>query len=218
MAKAAGTDWFSPIATPTGFRLLNNAAESGINNKTFQQAVDTALQDSSFPKLDAQPGYADSGYLKNDWKAQNHGEGYLGTASRTGRPDVQRAAAELLATLGPRVSQIEEDFAHRLGWTPNRDTRVWETSPVIQQHAGAVIPSPPQPWQVRPAPGGPSLFGGEAYHASTQISRDFRAGTSVPAKATRPIAGASISPKPSRWRKAICRRARTGRWFRPDPW
>ena len=45
--------------------------------------------------------------------------------------------------MGPRLSGIEEAFASRLGWTPDRATRSWEADPFIRRHAGAVIPSPP---------------------------------------------------------------------------
>jgi hypothetical protein len=46
----------------------------------------------------------------------------------TGRPNLERRAAELLTILGPRISQIEDHFAQHFGWTPNRASRIWESS------------------------------------------------------------------------------------------
>ena len=66
-------------------------------------------------------------YHPNDWSKGN-GKDYL-EGLRSLRPNVQRRATELLATLGPRVSKVEEQFAGKYGWTPNRATRVWETNP-----------------------------------------------------------------------------------------
>jgi hypothetical protein len=153
MAKAAGTDFFSPIATENGFR-FHNVPASGVSNKDFFAAVDAALQDPRLPDAQARAVHADGGYLENDWRKAPHGQSYLDAISGTGRPDLSRRAAELLATLGPRISEIEEDFHNRFGWTPNRASRLWETSPVIQQYARGVIPAPPRPWIQRPEPQG----------------------------------------------------------------
>jgi hypothetical protein len=161
MADRTGTDFFSPIGTAQGYRFLNVPEASGLSNQVFQKHVRDLVASDLHPEtgnVNIVHAKADSGYLPNDWQESPNGEDYLGAISGTGRPDLQRASAQLLATLGPRVAQVEEDFANHLGWTPNRGSRIWETSPVIQQHAGAVIPNPPRPWlqQQRPAaPGGP---------------------------------------------------------------
>jgi hypothetical protein len=157
MAKAAGTDFFSPIATQNGFR-FHNVPASGVSNKDFHAAVDTALADPRLPDTGTRAAYADGGYLANDWNEAPNGQGYTTAISGTGRPDLSRRAAELLATLGPRVSKIEEDFHNRFGWTPDRASRLWETAPVIQQYARPVIPSPPRPWIQRPEPQGSRPF------------------------------------------------------------
>ena len=155
MADRTGTDFFSPIGTSQGYRFLNVPEASGLSNQVFQKHVRDLVASDLHPDAQIVHAKADSGYMPNDWQESPNGEDYLGAISGTGRPDLQRAGAQLLATLGPRVAQVEEDFANHLGWTPNRGSRVWETSPIIQQHAGAVIPNPPRPWQRPAAPGGP---------------------------------------------------------------
>jgi hypothetical protein len=151
MHQTTGSDFFSPIATQNGFRLLNVPAVSGIKNIDFQKHVAKALDSADFAgvdKAELTPAFADNGYLTNDWGKQGNGQGYLEAIAGTGRPDLQRRSAELLAALGPRVSQIEEHFAQTHGWSPDRGTRVWETSPQIQQYG--VVPNPPRPWRLIP--------------------------------------------------------------------
>ena len=55
-----------------------------------------------------------------NWQEDPNGESYkqgLGTARS---PDVQRRAAELLATLGPRVDAVNQWAAQKFGWTGNK--------------------------------------------------------------------------------------------------
>jgi hypothetical protein len=154
---------FSPISTPTGFRYINNAEKSGLSHGAFQNLTDTVFQDHpDLPALDKYSGHADGLIERHDWTENPNGEGYLKGISATGSPGLQARTADLLAVLGPRISAIEEKFAQKYGWTPNRDTRIWETSPLIQQHGQALVPNPPRPWVNRPAPpgSGPSYFGG----------------------------------------------------------
>jgi hypothetical protein len=61
---------------------------------------------------------SDITYHRKNW-AQTNGQGYLARLKAL-RPDVQRRVSELLAALGPRISQIETAFAKRYGWTPDR--------------------------------------------------------------------------------------------------
>ena len=93
-------------------------------------------------------GYSDSIYHTTDWRKDN-GQGYL-EESRARRPDVQRRIAELLATLGPAVSQVEADFAKRYGWTPDPTSRFWERNPAYQAHqaefGNVPVGKPAQPW------------------------------------------------------------------------
>ena len=49
-------------------------------------------------------------------------------------------ANELLAALGAHISQVEERFVATHGWTPRRQTRVWESGPKIGQYQGALAP------------------------------------------------------------------------------
>jgi hypothetical protein len=148
MHKASGSDFFSPIATQNGFRFLNVPEVSGIKNVDFHKYVEKALQDDRLPDAEPQKAFADSGYIPNNWKEQPGGQGYLEAIAGTGRPDLERRASQLLATLGPRVSEVEEHFAQTHGWTPDRSTRIWEHSPQIQQYGGMNrLPEPPRPWE-----------------------------------------------------------------------
>ena len=45
---------------------------------------------------------------------------------RSLRPDVQRRAAELFATLGPRISKVEEAAAESRGWKSDHQKRIWD--------------------------------------------------------------------------------------------
>ena len=78
-------------------------------------------------------GYSDSFHHSNDWKANPNGQDYL-AALRSFRPDVQRRASEVLATLGSHISRVENEFAAKHGWTPNANTRIWETNPVCKKY------------------------------------------------------------------------------------
>ena len=64
----------------------------------------------------------------NDWKDHPSGQSYL-QGLRSLRPDVQRKAAEVLATLGPAISRVEEAFATKLGRTADAKSRLWEPTP-----------------------------------------------------------------------------------------
>ena len=55
----------------------------------------------------------------------------------TRRPDVQRRAAELFATLGPRISAVEDRFAKQFGWNLYRANQLWETNPAHKAGAQA---------------------------------------------------------------------------------
>jgi hypothetical protein len=154
MAKASGTDWFSPIATRNGARFLNVPDPeygSGLTNTDFHKAVVKALGDDRLPDSNVRLAYADSGYFPNDWSEDPRGQSYLAAITGTGRPDLERRAAEILATLGPRVSEVENHFRDTLGWTPDPSTRVWENNPTIERFGNALVPNPPRPWIERPA-------------------------------------------------------------------
>jgi hypothetical protein len=36
------------------------------------------------------------------------------------------------SALGPRVSQVEDAFAKKYGWTPDRASRIWERNPAYK--------------------------------------------------------------------------------------
>jgi hypothetical protein len=151
IANATGSDFFSPIFTPNGYRFINVPEYSGVSNKDFMGHLDRVLNehyaDSSRP-IDVVMGKNDGFYESSDW-SKDGGENYL-QGLRSLRPDVQRRAAELLATLGPRISEVENAFSKTHGWTPNKSTRIWETNPAYAQHADKfknITPGvPPKPY------------------------------------------------------------------------
>lgn len=147
MHDATGTDFHSPIGTSTGFRFLNVPEVSNVSNVDFQKAVSDAVGGLNWPgEARITKAHADSGYFANDWTRNPGGEDYLRELGGAGSPDLQRAAKELLATLGPKVAEVEEHFARTRNWTPDRSTRVWETNPDLQQYQGATVPAPRRPW------------------------------------------------------------------------
>jgi hypothetical protein len=172
MANASGSTFFSPIATPSGFRFMNVPDVSGIKNTDFHKYVNTALADERLPDSSPRLGFADGGYIENNWKDQPGGQSYLAAISGTGRPDVERRAAEVLANLGPRVSEVENQFQASHGWTPDPATRVWENNPTIEQYGGVSIPSPPRPW----AQGGPGPAPGSRPPLLVPVDHDPFAG------------------------------------------
>ncbi len=144
MSKQTGKD-FAPISTPKGYRFLNDPDYTGISNKDFLKHTRAVIESDAHPDAELHYAKADSRYAENNWQENPNGEDYLRRISETGRPHLERAAAELLASLGPRIGKVEEDFAKHFGWTPNRDSRVWE-HPAIQQHAQEVMPNAQPPW------------------------------------------------------------------------
>jgi len=154
---AAMPDFFSPIGTPNGFRFYNVPEATGVENADFQRIARDVMNDN-IPDATGHvhDAHADGDYVGNNWQENPNGEDYRSWLRATGSSDLQRRAKEALAVLGPRIAKVQDDFAQRYGWTPNRATRVWETDPEIAQLAGQaqqpVIPSPPKPW-TNPPPG-----------------------------------------------------------------
>lgn len=126
MQRTTGSDFYTPIATRNGFRFLNVPEVTGIPNADFQRLTREALARSDLDTVEVRQAYASSGYIDNDWSVNPNGEGYRNAIAGTGRRDIQRAANELYARLGPRIARIEDDFARRYGWTVDRSTRFWE--------------------------------------------------------------------------------------------
>jgi len=150
-AGAEVPDFFSPVGHPSGFRLLNVPEVTGISNEHFQQIARDAISNKIEGDIHVGDAHFDGDYVPNDWKENPGGENYRSWLSATGSPDLQRRSKELLAVLGPRVAQVQDAFAAKYGWTPNRATRFWETDPDLQAHQGAVVPSPIRPWDNPPA-------------------------------------------------------------------
>jgi hypothetical protein len=74
----------------------------------------------------------DGNYVENDWRDHPDGENYRARLGAIQSPDVQRRAAELLATLGPRIAAVNERYAKNYGWTHGPQRRFWE-EPAYQQ-------------------------------------------------------------------------------------
>ena len=156
VAQETGTDFFSPVFTSNGYRFLNVPEASGLSNKTFHTAIDKAIQ-KAYPDtqtVESVKGHSDIIYEPNDW-SKNRGADYL-KAVKSLRPDVQRRVAEVLATLGPDVSRVEDTIAAKHGWTPDPSTRLWETNPAYQKYRdeiAKITPGvPPKPWASEPRP------------------------------------------------------------------
>jgi len=160
LKSRTGTDFHSPIFTQNGYRFINHPEASGVSNKAFQGHLQNALTDVYGPQsggdIKVVMGHSEGNYIPNDW-SKNGAQDYL-SVLRGARPDVQRRAAELLSTLGPRVSSVEDSFAKSHGWTPDKATRAWEGLDTPQVSS---IGSMPAPWDHPPPSVSNGLFGSQ---------------------------------------------------------
>jgi hypothetical protein len=165
MHQESGTDFHSPIATANGFRFINpDPAISGLSNRDFNAALDrVANRPDVLPNENAHAKVAgsDNFYEPNDWQKDALGETYkqgLGTARS---PDVQRRAAEVLATLGPRIDAVNQWAQGKFGWTGYKPG-FWNNQAYDPYRLDS-IPKTPKPGEVPAtstvAPGWPKLFG-----------------------------------------------------------
>lgn len=119
LSSVAG-GFFSPIATPKGFRLLNVPEVTGIDNRAFHALIVNRLDQMEAGTLpvaiETHLARADSGYLENDWKEHPNGEGYLHAIDSAG-PYVQGVAHKVVTDLEPKIDAVCKDFAQRYGWT-----------------------------------------------------------------------------------------------------
>lgn len=113
--QSSGKDYFPPLSTPRGFRLLNVPEATGVDNLAFQDETVRLLGETDLPDAVYHAAYADSDFIANDWSKETKGETYQRCID-AGPPDVQRKAHELLADLGPRLEAVKSDFAKRYGW------------------------------------------------------------------------------------------------------
>jgi hypothetical protein len=161
MHAETGSDFFSPITSEKGFRFLNVPEASGVSNKNFRAAALRVMEKADLPEYKFGSTTSHSFYEPNDWSKNPNGEGYRSGLAATRSPDLQRRAAELLATLGKRVAEVDDRYAAQHGWTHGPQTRWWEDP----QHQGLlqdVIPNPPRPGGIFRAgsqPPGPDYFG-----------------------------------------------------------
>jgi hypothetical protein len=73
--------------------------------------------------------------------------------------------------LDPRISKVEDQFAGKYGWTPNRATRIWETNPGYKTYnTSAVTPGvPPKPSTDHPPPPGSAVVASEPPRRQRQV-------------------------------------------------
>ena len=189
MEKETGTDFFSPIFTKEGYRFINVPEVSGLTNPKFHQAVDRAIHQTypgNTPVTAVRGASPDSFYETNDWSNGNNGKDYL-AGLRSLRPDVQRRSAELLATLGPKISETQDAFADAHGWTPNPSTRIWDTNPAFKKYQDVlsdITPGvPPKPWEPNTRPSQPELLQPGAENAKPSVDQTQGAEPAVPLRA-----------------------------------
>ena len=92
------------------------------DNKAFHAILESALERTDLNDVnEVQPVlfHAQHNYLENNWKENTDGQGYI-PKSWTGRPDLQRRVQDAYTKLRPFIEAVEEDFAQRYGWTPNK--------------------------------------------------------------------------------------------------
>lgn len=152
MHQETGTDFHSPIGTANGFRFINVPEVSGLPNVDFVAAAHKVLGRSDIlPNIEgvrARQAASDSFYEPNDWKESPNGEVYRRGLGAIRSPDLQRRAAELLATLGPRLDAVDQQFAKTHGWTYGPQRRFWE-EPAYQAFRLDTIPNTPRPGELR---------------------------------------------------------------------
>jgi hypothetical protein len=155
MHETSGSDFFSPIATARGFRFRNVPEYSQVPNRDFIEHARKLLErDDILPGIETTGVHAasDGFYEYNDWKLHPDGETYRLGLGATRSPDLQRRAAELLATLGEKVSAINDRYAKDYGWTQGPQRRFWE-EPAYQSFKVAPedLGRAPRPGEIRPS-------------------------------------------------------------------
>jgi hypothetical protein len=121
MKEHSGSDFFSPIFTPHGYRFINVPEHSGVSNKDFRDHVRNMIADAhaGLDSVQLGRGNADTFYQDTDWE-KDGGENYRAGLRALG-PVVSRRAEHLLATLGPQLAAVEARYAKEHGWTPRQE-------------------------------------------------------------------------------------------------
>jgi hypothetical protein len=166
MHQETGSNFHSPIGTSAGFRFINVPDASGVSNVNFVAAAHKVLsRNDVLPNINnikAGQTASDNFYEPNDWKDSPNGEVYRSGLAAARSPDLQRRAAELLATLGERVDAVNQHYAKTYGWTYGPQRRFWE-EPAYKAFRLDNIPQAPRPGEIRPTaevgPGWKPLFG-----------------------------------------------------------
>ena len=144
--SSLGGGFYSPITSAKGFRILNIPEATGIDNVTAKNQIIQALEameSDTLGDIVLHAAQADTGYIENDWGKDKHGENYRETIASYQRPDLARAADAVCATFGPKVAAVEDEFAKRYGWQPDKDTRFWE-KPAQESQVKTVNAAPGQ--------------------------------------------------------------------------
>jgi len=141
----------APVGSPVGARILNHPFLGLDNKKEFQPGLKRALKRAKIePNIDLYWGGFDGNYVENNWSENPNGEIYREVIERSS-DQTKRRAYELLAGLGPKVEGVEAKYERELGWSPDRSTHAWRTTPEINQVGQDIPPtwrpSPRKPWE-----------------------------------------------------------------------
>jgi hypothetical protein len=141
----------APVGSPVGGRILNHPFLGLDNKKEFQPGLKRALKRAKIePNIDLYWGGFDGNYVENNWSENPNGEIYREVIERSS-DQTKRRAYELLSGLGPKVEGVEAQYERELGWSSDRSTHAWRTTPEINQVGQDIPPtwrpSPRKPWE-----------------------------------------------------------------------
>jgi hypothetical protein len=139
MEKNFGTSDMVPIGDYSGVWFSNYL---GLPTKVFRDNIIKSVNEM-FPgstAVDLAYGKADGFYVGNNWSVDKYGENYFKALGRK-RPHLQARTREILTSLGPGISKVEDGFIRR-GWDINTNTRFWEAPDFKRVTGQAPIKSP----------------------------------------------------------------------------
>ena len=137
MEKNFGTTDLVPIGDYKGAWFSNYL---GLPAKVFRDNIIKSVEEVFPGTIDLAYGKADGFYAANDWSVDKYGQSYF-KALGGKRPHLQARTREILTSLGPRISKVEDGFIRR-GWDINTNTRFWEAPDFKRVVGQAPIKSP----------------------------------------------------------------------------
>jgi hypothetical protein len=108
IAVAGHTRW-APIATRTGFRVLNLEQTPNVE---YHRAVIGAVQQAAGPSVVVKRFGSIGNMVENDWSEAPDGQGYRSRIGEAGRPDLQGWADDLRR----QVAEVNSRYAAKYGW------------------------------------------------------------------------------------------------------